>query len=51
MNKIIIICIFNIFLLRQILVLNANNNTYINTSNIIYDEEKNSKWQRIQNKY
>ena len=41
MNKIIIICILIIFLLRQILVLNANNNTYINTSNIIYDEEKN----------
>ena len=41
MNKVIIIFILIIFLLRQILVLNANNNTYINTSNIIYDEEKN----------
>ena len=41
MNKLIIIFILIIFLLRQILVLNANNNTYINTSNIIYDEEKN----------
>ena len=40
MNKVIIIFILIIFLLRQILVLNANNNTYINTSNIIYDEEK-----------
>ena len=27
--------------MRQILILNANNDTYINTTNIIYDEDKN----------
>lgn len=40
MNKIIIIFLILIFCFRQIIVLNANN-TYINTSNITYDEEKN----------
>ena len=41
MNKIIIIFILIIFFLRQIFVLNANDETYINTTNIIYDEKKN----------
>ena len=40
MNKIIITILILIFSFRQIFVLNADNNTYINTSNIIYDEEK-----------
>ena len=40
MSKIIIIFLILIFFLKQIIVLNANN-TYINTSNITYDEEKN----------
>ena len=43
MNKIfIILLIFSLFL-RQIMILNANNNndTYINTTNIIYDEKNN----------
>ena len=39
MNKIIITILILIFSFRQIFVLNADNNTYINTSNIIYDEE------------
>ena len=41
MNKILIFCFIFIFILRQIIVLNANDDTYINTTNIIYDEEKN----------
>ena len=41
MNKILIICFIFIFILRQIIILNANDDTYINTTNIIYDEEKN----------
>ena len=42
MNKLFIIFLVLVFFLRQIVILNAdNNNTYINTSNIIYDEEKN----------
>ena len=40
MNKYIIIFLVLIFSLKQILILNANN-TYINTTNIIYDEERN----------
>ncbi len=40
MSKILIYFFLLIFFLRQIVVLNANN-TYINTSNIIYDDEKN----------
>ena len=41
MNKFIIIFfIINIFL-RQIIILNADDDTYINTSNIIYDEKNN----------
>ena len=41
MNKILTIFLILIFFLRQILILNANNDTYINTTNIIYDEDKN----------
>ena len=41
MNKILIIFFILILTLRQIIVLNANDDTYINTTNIIYNEEKN----------
>ncbi len=41
MNKITIIILVIIFFLRQIFILNANDETYINSTNIIYDEEKN----------
>ena len=41
MNKFIIIFLILIFFLRQIIILNADDDTYINTSNIIYDEENN----------
>ncbi len=41
MNKIFIIFLIIIFLIRQIFVLSADDNTYINTTNIIYDEERN----------
>ena len=41
MNKLFIVIFVSIFFLRQIFLLNANDNTYINTTNIIYDEEKN----------
>ena len=41
MNKYIIIFFIAVFLLRQILILNADDKTYINTSNIIYDEKNN----------
>ena len=41
MNKYFTIFFIFVFLLRHIIVLNADNNTYINTSNITYDEEKN----------
>ncbi len=41
MNKLFTIFFILIFFLRQIIILNANDNTYINTSNIVYDEEKN----------
>ena len=41
MNKLLIIFFALIFFLKHIIHLNANNDTYINTSNIIYDEEKN----------
>ncbi len=41
MNKILIFFFILIFFLRQIIVLNADNNTYINTSNITYNEETN----------
>ena len=39
MNKLLIFLIF--IFLRQIMVLSANNDTYINTTNITYDEDKN----------
>ena len=42
MNKIfIIIFIFIIFLFNQIIKLNANDDTYINSSNITYNEKEN----------
>ena len=41
MNNFIIFFLILILLTRQILTLSANNDTYINTSNIAYDEEKN----------
>ena len=42
MNKVFIIFLIFVFFLRQIVFLNANNNdTYINTTNITYDEKKN----------
>ena len=41
MNKVLVISLILIFFLRQILILNANDDTYINTTNIIYDEKKN----------
>ena len=40
MNKFFIIFLIPIFFLKQIVFLNADN-TYINTTNIIYDEERN----------
>tara|TARA_B100000963_G_scaffold64102_1_gene52062 strand:- start:9776 stop:11905 length:2130 start_codon:yes stop_codon:yes gene_type:complete len=39
MNKIFITLIIIIIFFRQIIFLNANNDTYINTTNIIYNEE------------
>ena len=41
MNKLIVIPLIIVFFLRQIIILNANNDTYINTSNITYDEKNN----------
>ena len=41
MNKLLIFSFVFIFFLRQIMVLNADNDTYINTTNITYDEGKN----------
>ena len=42
MNKIFIsLFIFVIFLFNQILKLSANDDTYINSSNIIYNEKEN----------
>ena len=41
MNKISIIFLILILLIRQIFVLSANDETYINTTNITYDEERN----------
>ena len=41
MNKTLIIFLIVIFFMRQIIFLNANDETYINTTNIIYDEKKN----------
>ena len=40
MNKLFIILIIIIIFFRQTIFLNADNNTYINTTNIIYDEER-----------
>ena len=41
MNKIFSIFIFLIFLFNYVIKLSANDNTYINSSNIIYNEKKN----------
>ena len=41
MNKTLIVFLIFIFFMRQIIFLNANDETYINTTNIIYDEKKN----------
>ena len=41
MNKLIVIPLIIVFFLRQIIFLNANDDTYINTSNITYDEKNN----------
>ena len=41
MNKFIIISLVVIFFLRQIINLSADDDTYINTSNITYDEKNN----------
>ena len=41
MNKLLVIPLLIVFLLRQIIILNANGDTYINTSNITYDEKNN----------
>ncbi len=40
MNKLFILLIIIIIFFRQTIFLNADNNTYINTTNIIYDEER-----------
>ena len=40
MNKLFIILILIIIFFRQTIFLNADNNTYINTTNIIYDEKE-----------
>ncbi len=41
MNKLFIILLIIFFFLRQIMFLNADSNTYINTTNVTYDEKKN----------
>ena len=41
MSKSIIILFVIALFIRQIMIVNADNNTYINTTNIIFDEEKN----------
>jgi len=41
MNKIFSIFIFLIFLFNYVIKLNANDDTYINSSNIIYNEKQN----------
>tara|TARA_B100000989_G_scaffold170525_1_gene127781 strand:- start:430 stop:762 length:333 start_codon:yes stop_codon:yes gene_type:complete len=41
MNKLFIILLIFIFFLRQILIVNARDDTYINTTNITYDADKN----------
>ena len=41
MNKLIVILLLIVLFLRQIIILNANSDTYINTSNITYDENNN----------
>ena len=41
MSKLFVIPVIVFFFLRQIMILSANNDTYINTTNITYDEDKN----------
>ena len=41
MNKLFIIFLIFIFLIRQIIIVNASDETYINTTNITYDADKN----------
>ena len=41
MNKFFIVVLLLIFFFRQIIILNAENDTYINTTNVIYNEDKN----------
>ena len=41
MNKLLIVLILVILFFKAILLNADNDNTYINTTNIIYDEEKN----------
>ncbi len=41
MSKLFVIPIILLFFFRQIMILSANNDTYINTTNITYDEDKN----------
>ncbi len=41
MNKLTVIPLMVVFFLIQIIILNANDDTYINTSNITYDEKNN----------
>ena len=40
-KKLFSIFIFLIFLISQVIILNANDDTYINSSNIIYNEKEN----------
>ena len=41
MNKLIICSLIIILMFRQIIYANSDNNTYINSSNIKYDEKNN----------
>jgi len=41
MNKLIILIIASLFLLKDMIFANTENDTYINTNNITYDEKKN----------
>ena len=40
MNKLFILLIIIIIFFRQTIFLNADNNTYINSTNIVYDEKR-----------
>ena len=41
MNKLFIVFLIFIFFLRHIIIVNASDDTYINTTNITYDADKN----------